>query len=50
MRPTPAPRMFAPTPNRQTSRQESAALEIELHQMASNDTSADYVTARQLSV
>jgi hypothetical protein len=32
MRPTPAPRMFAPTPN------------------DDNDTSVEYVTARQLSV
>jgi hypothetical protein len=46
MRPIPAPRMA----NRQTSTPETEQIEIELHQTASNDTSVDYVTARQLSV
>jgi hypothetical protein len=45
MRPTPAPRMFAPTPNRQTT----AEIEIELQQTGDH-VSADYVTATQSSV
>jgi hypothetical protein len=43
--PKPAPRMFAPTPNRQTKTE----IEIELEQ-TDDHASADYVTAIQSSV
>ncbi len=46
IRPKPAPRLFAPTPNRQASTSETAQIEIELQQ-TDDHASADYVTAIQ---
>jgi hypothetical protein len=42
--PKPAPRMFAPTPNRQTRTSETTEIEIDVHQSDENSTA--YVTAR----